>query len=172
VLQDSRSAARRTPSGDLVLLADQDRSRWDAPAIDEGTALVERALRRRQPGPYQLQAAIAAVHAQATAAEDTDWLQIVVLYSELAVHSPSPVILLNRAVAVAMASGPEAGLALVDAIEGLDRFHLMHAARADLLHRLGRTDEAIAAYERALELAGEESDRRFLTGRLTQLGHR
>jgi len=169
VLQDSRFAARRTPSGDFVLLADQDRSLWDRTAVVEGTSLVERALSRRQPGPYQLQAAIAAVHAQALSPEDTDWPQIVALYTELSVRSPSPVILLNLGVAVAMASGPTEGLALIDRITGLDRYHLWHSARADLLRRLGRASEAAEAYGRALELATEESDRRFLKGRFDEL---
>jgi RNA polymerase sigma factor (sigma-70 family) len=170
LLQDSRSLARRTQSGDLVLLEDQDRSLWDRASIAEGTGLLERALARRQPGPYQLQAAIAAVHSQAVSSEDTDWTQIVALYTELSACTPSPVISLNLAVAVAMATGPSAGLTLIDAITGLDNFHLMHSARADLLRRLGRFDEAITAYRRALSLAAEESDRRFLSGRLLGLG--
>jgi RNA polymerase sigma-70 factor (ECF subfamily) len=169
LVQDSRSAARRTSSGDLVLLEDQDRSLWDRAAITEGTVLLERALTRRTPGPYQLQAAIAAVHSQATSYAGTDWAQIVALYTELAVRTPSPVVSLNLAVAVAMASGPAEGLRLVDSITGLDRFHLWHSARADLLRRLDRFAEARDAYSRALSLATEESDRRFLTGRLTDL---
>lgn len=169
LLQDSRHAARRTPSGDLVLLEDQDRALWDLPSIVEGVGLLDRALHRRQPGPYQLQAAIAAVHSQASSASSTDWLQIVVLYTELAAQTPTPVVLLNRAVAVAMASGPAEGLALIDSIEGLDRFHLKHSARADLLRRLGRYDEAATAYRLALSLATSETDRRFLERRLTDL---
>jgi RNA polymerase sigma-70 factor (ECF subfamily) len=169
LLQDSRRLARRTPSGDLVLLEDQDRALWDTAKITEGTTLLDRALLQHNPGPYQLQAAIAAVHSQAPSSADTDWLQIVALYTELASRTPSPVILLNMAVAVAMADGPETGLKLIDSIDGLDRFHLMHSARADLLRRLGRTEEAAAAYERALSLATEESDRRFLKSRLSQL---
>jgi RNA polymerase sigma-70 factor (ECF subfamily) len=169
LLQDSRRLARRTPSGDLVLLEDQDRALWDTAKITEGTTLLDRALQRHNPGPYQLQAAIAAVHSQAASSADTEWLQIVALYTELAARTPSPVILLNMAVAVAMADGPETGLKLIDSIDGLDRFHLMHSARADLLRRLGRTEEAAAAYERALSLATEESDRRFLKSRLSQL---
>ncbi|TCO65871.1 RNA polymerase sigma factor [Actinocrispum wychmicini] len=172
LLQDSRHHARRTRSGDFVLLADQDRSLWDQASITEGAALVDRALTRRQPGPYQLQAAIAAVHAQASSTSDTDWPQIVALYTELSLRSPTPVVALNRAVAVAMVSGPAAGLALIDEIPGLERFHLMHSARADLLRRLDRTEEAVTAYLRALALATEDSDRRFLRGRLTELGHR
>lgn len=169
LLQDSRHTARRTASGDLVLLEDQDRSLWDKGSIVEGVGLLDRALRRRQPGQYQLQAAIAAIHSQATSASDTDWVQIVVLYSELAAANPTPVVLLNRAVAVAMASGPSAGLALIDSIEGLDRFHLKHSARADLLRRLGRLDEAATAYRLALSLATSETDRRFLQARLAAL---
>jgi RNA polymerase sigma factor (sigma-70 family) len=169
LLQDSRSAARRTPSGDLVLLADQDRSLWDRAAITEGIALLDRALARRGPGPYQVQAAIAAVHSQAASSADTDWAQIVALYTELAVRTPSPVISLNLAVAVAMVSGPAEGLRLVDSITGLDKFHLMHSARADLLRRLDRFAEAREAYSRALSLATEESDRRFLTRRIAEM---
>jgi RNA polymerase sigma-70 factor (ECF subfamily) len=169
LLQDSRFAARRTRSGDLVLLEDQDRSLWDRPSIIEGISLLDRALSRRNPGQYQLQAAIAAVHSQAFTSDDTDWDQIVALYTELAVRTPSPVISLNLAVAVAMASGPLEGLRLIDSITGLGKFHLWHSARADLLRRLGRFDEAFEAYERALALATEESDRRFLTRRLTEL---
>jgi RNA polymerase sigma-70 factor (ECF subfamily) len=169
LLQDSRRAARRTPSGDLVLLEDQDRTLWDASKIAEGIGLLDRALLLRNPGPYQLQAAIAAVHAQSLSTNDTDWLQIVALYTELAARNPSPVIRLNLAVAVAMADGPETGLKLIDSIDGLDRFHLMHSARADLLRRLGRTGEAAEAYRLALSLAGEESDRRFLQSRIDSL---
>ncbi|MEV4315953.1 sigma-70 family RNA polymerase sigma factor [Actinocrispum sp. NPDC049592] len=169
VLQESRSSARRTPSGDLVLLEDQDRSLWDQAAITEGTSLLDLALSRRSPGPYQLQAAIAAVHSQAKSFSDTDWDQIVALYTELAVRTPSPVISLNLAVAVAMTSGPAEGLRLMDTITGLDKFHLMHSARADLLRRLDRFDEARTAYARALELATEDADRRFLRYRLNSL---
>ncbi|WP_245379651.1 RNA polymerase sigma factor [Kibdelosporangium banguiense] len=169
LLQDSRRAARRTPSGDLVLLEDQDRSVWNTAQITEGIGLLDRALQRRDAGPYQLQAAIAAVHSQAPSTADTDWVQIVALYTELVARNPSPVIRLNLAVAIAMADGPETGLKLIDSIEGLDRFHLMHSARADLLRRLGRTSEAADAYQLALSLAGEESDRRFLQSRLTSL---
>jgi RNA polymerase sigma factor (sigma-70 family) len=169
LLQDSRRTARRTQSGDLVLLEDQDRALWDRAQIVEGIGLLDRALQRHNAGPYQLQAAIAAVHAQAASTEDTDWLQIVALYNELSARNPSPVIKLNMAVAIAMADSPESGLKVIDEIEGLERFHLMHSARADLLRRLGRTEEAADAYQRALSLAGEESDRRFLRARLDQL---
>ncbi|SMC85242.1 RNA polymerase sigma factor [Kibdelosporangium aridum] len=170
LLQDSRRDARRTQSGDLVLLEDQDRTLWDHAEIAEGIGILDRALQMRRLGRYQLQAAIAAVHSQAARAEDTDWLQIVALYTELASRYPTPVINLNLAVAVAMADGPEAGLKLIDAIEGLEKFHLMHSARADLLRRLGRAEEAAEAYRRALSLAAEEPDRRFLRARLDQLG--
>ncbi len=165
-LQHSRAHTRVDAGGGLVLLADQDRSRWDRDLIAEGTGLVERALRRGRPGPYQVQAAIAAVHAAADRAEDTDWEQIVALYGELQRRAPGPVVALNRAVAVAMARGPAAGLALVDAIEGLERYHLLHAARADLLDRLGRSAEAAEAYRRALVTVEDPAERRFLEDRL------
>jgi RNA polymerase sigma-70 factor (ECF subfamily) len=172
LLQHSRRAARAGAGGELVLLEAQDRSRWDRAAIDEALPLVERALApRRPPGPYALQAAIAALHAEAERPEATDWQQIALLYGELANVLPSPVVTLNRAVAVAMADGPAAGLALVDALAGggaLDDYHLLHAARADLLRREGRREEAAAAYERALELAVNAAERRFLAGRLAE----
>ncbi|MCE7006244.1 sigma-70 family RNA polymerase sigma factor [Kibdelosporangium philippinense] len=170
LLQDSRRDARVTQSGDLVLLEDQDRRLWDSSAIAEGCGILDRALGLRQIGRYQLQAAIAAVHSQAASASDTDWVQIVALYTELATRYPSPVVSLNLAVAVAMAEGPQAGLDLIDGIEGLEKFHLMHSARADLLRRLGRSEEAADAYRQALSLATEDTDRRFLQGRLTELG--
>jgi RNA polymerase sigma-70 factor (ECF subfamily) len=172
LLQDSRRAARASPTGDLLLLDEQDRSRWDREEIAEGTALVERALRSRRFGPYTIQAAIAAVHAAAPSAAETDWGEIVGLYDVLARADPSPVIELNRAVAVAMRDGPAAGLAIVEAILGrgdLADYHLAHAARADLCRRLGRTEEARAAYERALRLARQEPERRFLERRLREL---
>jgi RNA polymerase sigma factor (sigma-70 family) len=165
LLHDSRAGARYSPSGDVVLLADQDRDRWHRGEITEAMGLLERALRHEKVGPYQLQAMIAALHAQAT----TDWPRIAVLYGELLTVAPSPVVALNHAVAVAMVDGPSAGLALVDRIDGLDRYHLFHAARADLLRRLGRDDEAEAAYRRAHELATNPADRRFLAGRLLEL---
>jgi RNA polymerase sigma-70 factor (ECF subfamily) len=172
LLQHSRRAARAGAGGELVLLEAQDRSRWDRAAIDEALPLVERALApRRPPGPYALQAAIAALHAEAERPEATDWQQIALLYGELANVLPSPVVTLNRAVAVAMADGPAAGLALVDALAGggaLDDYHLLHAARADLLRREGRREEAAAAYRRALELATNEAERRFLAARLAE----
>ncbi|TQM13703.1 RNA polymerase sigma factor [Pseudonocardia kunmingensis] len=172
LLQDSRRDARTGPDGELVLLEEQDRTRWDRAQIAEGLALVERALRRGRPGPYQLQAAIAAVHAGAADAATTDWPQIVALYDELARHRPGPVVALNRAVAVAMADGPQRGLDLVEEISGLERYRLFHAARGDLLRRLGRAPEAVAAYRRARELATNPAEQRFLDGRLHALGSR
>ncbi|MFD2468059.1 RNA polymerase sigma factor [Amycolatopsis silviterrae] len=171
LVHDSRTAARYTRGGDVVLLEDQDRSRWDHTEIAEAIGLLDRALRFGAPGPYQLQAAIAVQHAQARSAADTDWAAIAGLYQRLHDMTPSPVIALNHAVAVAMADGPADGLALIDGIEGLDRYHLMHAARADLLRRLGRAPDAIAAYRRAHELAANPADRRFLAGRLAALEH-
>jgi RNA polymerase sigma-70 factor (ECF subfamily) len=172
LLQDSRRAARTTADGELILLADQDRARWDRARIAEGTALLRRASSAGPIGPYTLQAAIAAAHAVAPTAEATDWDRIVGLYDLLARADPSPVVELNRAVAVAMRDGPAAGLALVDALLAggqLDAYHLAHAARADLLARLGRTGDARAAYRRALQLAGQEPERRFLRRRLEAL---
>jgi RNA polymerase sigma-70 factor (ECF subfamily) len=166
LLQDARRDARTDPSGDLVLLADQDRSRWDRAQIEEGLALVETALRAGRPGPYQLQAAIAAVHAEAPTAAETDWPQIAALYAELCRRAPSPVAALNHAVAVAMVRGPAAGLGLLDGIGELDRYRLYHSARAELLHQLGRADEAAAAYGRALGLATNPAEQRFLRRRL------
>jgi RNA polymerase sigma-70 factor, ECF subfamily len=173
LLQDSRRAARVDPAGDLVLLADQDRDLWDRDELAEGVALLERALRLGRPGPYQLQAAIAAVHAEATGVDATDWAQIAVLYGELLRLVPSPTVALNRAVAVAMTDGPDAGLALVDGLAGDDALaasHLFHSTRADLLRRLGRIDEAAAAYARARTLATTTAERRFLDRRLAELG--
>jgi RNA polymerase sigma-70 factor (ECF subfamily) len=169
LLQDSRREARVGPDGDVVLLEDQDRGRWDQERIEEGTHVLERALSYRRPGPYQLQAAIAAVHADAPRPEDTDWPQIAALYRELARLDPSPVIELNRAVAVAMARRPEDGLALIERIEGLEGYHLLHSARAELLRRGGRPQEAAQAYERALELAVSPVERRYLERRLAEV---
>jgi len=172
LLQESRRAARSSPTGELVLLDQQDRSLWHRGQIAEGLALVERVLSSRRFGPYTLQAAIAAVHAQAPTAAATDWAQIVGLYDVLARADPSPVIELNRAAAVAMRDGPAAGLALVDAILArgdLDDYHLAHSARADLCRRLGQTAEARASYERALALTRQEPERRFLERRLEEL---
>jgi RNA polymerase sigma-70 factor (ECF subfamily) len=168
-LQAARNQARVSPTGALVLLDDQDRSLWDHDLIARGLALLDRALAYRAPGPYQLQAAIAALHAQAERAEDTDWTQIALLYAELARLHPSPVVELNRAVAVAMADGPAAGLELLDGLP-LDDYHLYHAARADLLRREGRKDESRSAYRRARELATNDSERAFLERRLAELG--
>ena len=173
LLHDARRDARTGPSGEIVLLEDQDRSRWDRARIDEGRHLVERALRMRRPGPYQLQAAIAAVHDEAPSAAEVDWPQIVALYGALARIAPSPVIELNRAVAVAMVAGPAAGLALMDGLATsgvLDDYHFLHAARADLLRRLDRRSEAAEAYSRALALARNEPERAFLTRRLAEVG--
>ncbi|PYO75097.1 MAG: RNA polymerase subunit sigma-24, partial [Gemmatimonadetes bacterium] len=155
------------------LLADQDRSLWDRDQIAEGTALVERALSSRRIGPYTLQAAIAAVHAEAASAEATDWVQIVGLYDVLERVDPTPVVELNRAVAVAMRDGPAAGLAIIDALLArgdLDDYHLAHSARADLCRRVGRTADARRSYQRALDLTRQEPERRFLERRLHELG--
>jgi RNA polymerase sigma-70 factor (ECF subfamily) len=168
---DARRDARTDEAGELVLLPDQDRTRWDRAEIAEGRGLVARALAAGAPGPYALEAAIAALHAEAARAEETDWRQIAALYQRLAALHPSPVVALNRAVAVAVAEGPEAALPLVDALaEPLERYHLWHATRADLLRRIGRTDEAIAGYRQALALAQNEPERRFLARRLGELG--
>ena len=173
LLQDSRRAARLDPAGDPVPLEDQDRGRWDATAIDEGCEILAQALRLGQPGPYQLQAAIAACHCTAPTAEATDWPQISSLYGSLAEMTPSAVVLLNRAVAVAMADGPAAGLALVEQLETreeLRAYHLLPATRADLLRRLGRAEAAAASYREALRLAPTEVERRFLIRRLIEVG--
>ena len=164
LLLESRRPARSTADGELVLLADQDRRLWDRDLIDEGQAIVRRCLRRDDPGPYQIQAAINAVHSDAPAVQDTDWRQIVRLYDQLLVVSPTPVVALNRAVAVAEVDGPETGLALVDALD-LDGYYVFHAIRADLLRRLGRTDEAAAAYAAAIERTDNAAEREYLQGR-------
>lgn len=172
LLQESRRAARTSANGDLILLDEQDRTLWKRDQIAEGEALVERALSSRRFGPYTLQAAIAAVHADAPSAAATDWAQIAGLYDVLARVEPSPIVELNRAVAVAMRDGPAAGLALMDAILAggdLADYHLAHSARADLCRRLGRTAEARAAYQRALALTRQEPERRFLERRLGEL---
>jgi RNA polymerase sigma-70 factor (ECF subfamily) len=172
LLHDSRRAARTSPNGDLILLEDQDRALWNRNQITEGVSLVARALASGQVGPYTIQAAIATVHAQAPSAAATDWGHIVALYDLLLQAHPSPVVELNRAVAVAMRDNPEAGLALVDAIlarRELENYHLAHAARADLCRRLGRTAEARTSYERALNLTQQEPERRFLGRRLSEL---
>jgi RNA polymerase sigma-70 factor (ECF subfamily) len=172
LLHDSRRPARTSPSGELILLNDQDRLLWNQEQIAEGSALVERALAAPQVGAYTVQAAIAAVHANAPNADVTDWAQIVALYDLLARAEPSSVVELNRAVAVAMRDGPSAGVVLIDAILGrgdLSDYHLAHAARADLCRRLGRTAEARASYQRALSLTQQEPERRFLERRLAEL---
>lgn len=168
LLIDARRATRTTPAGELILLADQNRRRWDRQRIAEGQALVRRCLRRNHPGPFQIQAAINAVHSDASSVEQTDWRQIVALYDQLLVFSPTPVVALNRAIAVAEVDGPERGLALIDELE-LEDYAPYHAARANLLARCGRADDARAAYETARELTTNEAERRFLSSRLARL---
>jgi RNA polymerase sigma-70 factor (ECF subfamily) len=172
LLQESRRLARTSSTGELILLDNQDRSLWNREQIAEGANLVQRALSSRRLGPYMLQAAIAAVHAEAHSAAATDWDQIVALYGMLASIEPSPVVELNRAVAVAMRDGPLAGLELIDTILArgeLTDYHLAHSARAELCRRLGRTADAKAAYLRAIDLARQEPERRFLESRLSDL---
>lgn len=172
LLHDSRRATRTSPTGDLILLEDQDRSLWNRDQITEGVSLVAQALSSGQVGPYTTQAAIAAAHAQAPSAPATNWAKIVTLYDLLFQAHPSPIIELNRAVAVAMRDGPAGGLTLINAILArgeLENYHLAHAARADLLRRLGRTAEARISYERALSLTQQEPERRFLRRRLSEL---
>jgi RNA polymerase sigma-70 factor (ECF subfamily) len=168
LLTESRRAARTTPAGDLVPLADQDRTRWNPALIAEGQAIVRECLRRNQPGPYQIQAAIAAVHSDAHVAARTDWGQILALYDQLSVIAPTPVVALNRAVALAEVAGPAAALAAVDDLP-LDGYHLYHATRADLLRRLTRDAEAAAAYDKAIALAENAAERAFLTTRRAAL---
>jgi RNA polymerase sigma-70 factor (ECF subfamily) len=173
LLQESRRAARTSAAGELVLLAEQDRSLWDRALIQEGLSLVERALSSRRFGPYSLQAAIAAVHAEAATAEVTDWAQIVGLYDVLVRADPSPVVELNRAAALAMRDGPAAGLAIIDAILArgdLADYQFAHSARGELLRRLGKNDDARAAYERALTLTRQDTERHFLEQRLSEIG--
>jgi len=175
LLHDARRAARLDEGGDIVLLEDQDRALWDRAEMEEGTRLLERALAMRRPGPYQVQAAIAAVHDRASSAETTDWREIVGLYAALQTLAPSAVVELNRAVALAFAEGPAAGLAELDRVGArgsLVEYHLFHAARADLLRRLGRRAEAATAYRRALQLATNRAERRFLARRLADVGGR
>lgn len=172
LLQESRRAARTSPAGELILLENQDRSLWNREQIAEGVALVEEALKSRRFGPYTLQAAIAAVHAEAESAAATDWRQIVAIYDQLVRIQPSPVVYLNRAVAIAMRDGPEAGLAHIDAIlehGELTHYYLAHSARAEMYRRLGRTAEARASYEKALALTQQEPERQFLQERIRQL---
>src|SRR6202042_1643509 len=172
LLQESRRAARTSPAGELILLENQDRSLWHRPHIEEGLALVEKALSSRRFGSYTLQAAIAAVHAQAESPAATDWRQIVALYNQLVRIQPSPVVQLNRAVAIAMCDGPEAGLKHIDALlehGELANYYLAHSARAELYRRLGRPPEARASYERALALTQQEPERQFLQERIRQV---
>jgi RNA polymerase sigma-70 factor (ECF subfamily) len=177
LLQESRRAARTSPTGELILLENQDRSLWNREQIAEGVVLVEKALKSRRFGAYTLQAAIAAVHAEAESVAATDWRQIVALYDRLVRIQPSPVVQLNRAVAIAMREGPEAGLAHIDAVlepssgkQGeLANYYLAHSARADMYRRLGRTAEARASYEKALALTQQEPERQFLARRLEEL---
>jgi RNA polymerase sigma-70 factor (ECF subfamily) len=169
LLTEARRPARTSPAGELVLLADQDRSRWDHAMIAEGHNIVRDCLRRNRPGAYQLQAAINAVHDSAATGADTDWQQILALYDQLAALAPTPVVALNRSIAVAEVHGPAAALDLVDQLS-LDRYHLFHATRADLLRRLGRTEEAAAAYDAAVAHAANEAERSFLQQRRDSLG--
>ena len=172
LLHDARRETRVGPAGELVLLEDQDRERWDRAEIAEGVRVLDRAMRRGPPGPYRLQACIAALHAVAPTAAATDWRRIAALYDRLMAVAGSPVVALNRAVAVAMVEGPAAGLALMDALAAsgeLDGYHLLHAGRADLLRRLGRTAEAAAAYRRALERTANPVERAFLSRRLAEV---
>jgi RNA polymerase sigma-70 factor (ECF subfamily) len=172
LLQESRRAARTSPTGELILLENQDRALWNREQIAEGVALVEKALKSRRFGAYTLQAAIAAVHAEAESTAATDWRQIVALYDQLARIQPSPVIHLNRAVAIAMSEGPEAGLRQIDAVlesGELANYYLAHSARAEMYRRLGRTAEARASYEKALALTQQEPERQFLQERIRQL---
>jgi len=172
LLHESRRAARSSPDGDLILLEQQDRSLWSRDQIAEGISLTEGALRSRRFGAYSLQAAIAAVHAESASAASTDWRQITLLYDQLLQVQPSPVVELNRAVAIAMCEGPEQGLCLIDELlarEQLSHYHLAHSARAELCRRLGRIPEACASYEKALALARKEPERRFLVRRLAEL---
>jgi RNA polymerase sigma-70 factor, ECF subfamily len=169
LLIDARRAARTGPAGELVLLDDQDRALWDRALIEEGRALVVTALRGSAPGPYTVQAAIAALHDEAASVATTDWPQVVALYDVLSSVAPSPLVALNRAVAVAMVDGPAAGLDLLDELPGLDAYHLLHATRADLLRQLERPSEAATAYRRALDLVGNDPERTFLTRRLALL---
>ena len=172
LMHDARRAARLDADGEIVTLEDQDRGEWDAAEISEGVAVLEAALQRGRPGPYQVQAAIAACHVTAARAADTDWVQIARLYGQLARFLPTPVVELNRAVAVGMADGPEAGLSLVSALEAsgqLTGYHLLPATKADMYRRLGRADEAAACYRQALELASTDAERRYLGRRLAEI---
>ncbi|HEX4489814.1 MAG TPA: RNA polymerase sigma factor [Acidimicrobiia bacterium] len=170
LLTESRRATRTADDGTMVLLADQDRGAWDRALVVEGQDIVRRCLRRNQPGPYQIQAAINAVHSDAATADTTDWSQIVALYDQLMVLAPSPVVALNRAVALAELDGPGVALAAVDALEELEQYHLFHAARADLLARLARVDDAHAAYDRAIALATNAAERDLLARKRAAVG--
>jgi RNA polymerase sigma-70 factor (ECF subfamily) len=172
LLHDARRDSRVNEAGELVPLEEQDRALWNREAVAEGVGLLAAAMRRGSPGPYQLQAAIAACHATAPEAADTDWAEISRLYGELARLVPSPVVELNRAVAVAMAEGPTAGLALIEELQAsgkLQGYHLLPATRADLLRRLGRRIDAVSAYEEALELAATDAERRYIARRLAEV---
>jgi RNA polymerase sigma-70 factor (ECF subfamily) len=170
LLHDSRRAARVDENGGLVLLADQDRKRWDRAKIDEGRALLRSSLRTSPPGTYAFEAAIAAIHADADAADETDWPQIVAMYERLYARHATPIVALNRAVAVSMAFGPATALPLVEELEdSLSGYHLFHATRADLLRRMGRSEEAVASYRQAYLLAGNEAERQFLARRISSL---
>jgi RNA polymerase sigma-70 factor (ECF subfamily) len=172
LIQESRRSTRTSPDGDLILLEHQDRSLWNKDQIAEGISLTESALASRRYGAFTLQAAIAAIHARSSSAATTDWRQITLLYDRLLQIQPSPVVELNRAVAIAMCDGLEQGLRLIDDLlerEHLSNYHLAHAARADLCRRLGRIEEARASYEKALSLAVQEPDRRFLARRIEEL---
>jgi RNA polymerase sigma-70 factor, ECF subfamily len=172
LIHESRRAARTSPTGELILLENQDRSLWNREQIEEGVVLLEKALKSRRFGAYTLKAAIAAIHAQADSVAVTDWRQIVALYDQLGRIQPSPVVQLNRAVAIAMCDGPEAGLAQIDAVlehGELANYYLAHSARADMYRRLGRTAEARSAYEKALALTQQEPERQFLQERIRQL---
>jgi RNA polymerase sigma-70 factor (ECF subfamily) len=169
LLHDSRRRTRVGAAGEIVLLGEQDRSAWDQASIEEGVRVLNVALRRGRPGPYQIQAAIAALHSTAASVDETDWRQIASLYGALMELAPSPVVALNRAVAVGEAGDLGEGLALIDAIEGLERYHLLYAARADMLRRLGRVPEALDAYQRALTLTGNPAERAFLERRIGEL---
>jgi RNA polymerase sigma-70 factor (ECF subfamily) len=168
LLTESRRPARTGPDGSLIVLAEQDRGRWDRALIAEGQALVRACLRRNQPGPYQLQAAISAVHSDAAVAGQTDWGQVLALYDQLMAIAPAPVVALNRCVAVAEVHGPAAALELVDGLD-LDGYYLLHATRADLLRRLGRDRDAAAAYDAAIERTANQAERAFLAGRRDRL---
>lgn len=169
LLTSSRRPARVGPDGDLVRLADQDRSMWEATMAEEGRDLVRQCLRRNSPGPYQLQAAIAAVHSEASGPGDTDWTQIVALYDHLLDLSPSPVVALNRAIAVAELDGPAVALAILDSLE-LESYYLFHATRGELLTRLERWEEAASAYRRAIDLTGNQAERAYLEKAITRSG--